>query len=484
MNKLLSLLLLLVILISCNLKMKKEGLNEPEKLPNIILILADDMGYGDPGCYNDKSQILTPNIDKLAKEGIMFTNAHTNSSVCTPTRYGILTGEYAWRGQLKRGVTWSYDSLIIDTAETTIASLLKENGYHTSAVGKWHLGLGWTKSNGEVAFDKVIRPGPNELGFDYFYGISSSLDIPPYVYIKDSLVVEVPNASSEGTSKTAVDDFWRSGPVSPDFDHYDVLNHLTQEAERTIRYRSTQEQPFFLYFPLTAPHTPWIPKEKFQGTSDAGNYGDLAAEVDDVVGRIEKLLMELNLEEETLIIFTSDNGSPLKSSQMKAFNHSANGIYKGRKGDVHEGGNRVPFIVKWPGKIQEDVRTDQLVSTTDFLATFSDLVKNSKEPDQKINQKDSKSFLPYLFDTSKTKEARDQMIYHSASGMFGYRKEKWLFIQGKGDGGFIEPEDTTHVTEPYQLYNLEIDPAQKNNLYSNNQSRANDMLSELESLKN
>ena len=201
--KFIFLLFIYISVLSCsNQKHESKDLSSPDPLPNIILILADDMGYGDPQCYNDDSQIPTPHLNRLAAEGMMFTNAHTNSSVCTPTRYGIITGEYSWRGPLKRGVTWSYDAPIIERNQTTIASMLKAHGYSTAAIGKWHLGMGWSKKDGNVMFQETISPGPNDLGFDYFYGIAASLDIPPYVYIENNHVTEVPGGFSEGGSQT------------------------------------------------------------------------------------------------------------------------------------------------------------------------------------------------------------------------------------------------------------------------------------------
>ena len=387
---------------------------EPAERPNIILILADDMGYGDPQCYNPDSKVPTPNIDQLASEGRMFTDAHTNSSVCTPTRYGIITGQYSWRGPLKQGVTWSYDSLIIGKQATTIASVLHDQGYRTACIGKWHLGLGWQKKDDSVQFDQPLTASPVDLGFDEFYGIAASLDIPPYVYIHNNRVVQQPSGTTEGTSPIYEDDFWRKGPVSPDFDHDDVLNHLTKEAEKTIRKRAGKDQPFFVYFPLTAPHLPWIPSDDFKGKSKAGNYGDLAAETDDVVGRINALVKELGIEKETLIIFTSDNGSQFSSEYMAQYKHKANGHWRGRKGDIYEGGNRVPFIVKWPGKVKAGSWSDQLVSTTDFLATFSDIVQQ-KMPTDEI--KDSQSFLPAMLGKNpQNKAMREAMAYHSAQG--------------------------------------------------------------------
>ncbi len=448
-------------------------------LPNIILILADDMGYGDPLCYNADSKVPTPHIDQLAREGIRFTDAHTNSGVCTPTRYGIITGQYSWRGPLKKGVTWSYDSLIIDTQSSTIASLLKSNGYQTACIGKWHLGLGWQKKNGIVQFDKPLTRSPVDLGFDSFFGITASLDIPPYVYIHNRNVVQQPTDSVRGPSPVMEEDFWRKGPVSPDFDHYQVLDRLTQEAEKTITERAKHRQPFFVYLPLTAPHLPWIPKDKFKGVSKAGTYGDLTAEVDATVGRINDLVKKLNIEGKTLIIFTSDNGSQFSSQRMARYNHRANGVWRGRKGDIYEGGHRVPFIVKWPGKVPANKRSAQLVATTDFYATFSEMLG---QPMPTSELKDSHSFLPVLTGKSPARPMRSGMIYHSSEGMFAYRNGDWVFIKGKGSGGFMETPDTTKIREPYQLYNVVSDPKQTRNQYELRPNVAKTMLASLDSL--
>ncbi|WP_445734026.1 sulfatase family protein [Mariniflexile sp.] len=467
-------------LISCGSSNKKK-VDEPQvKYPNIILILADDMGYGDPKCYNENSKIPTPHIDQLAKEGMLFTDAHTNSSVCTPTRYGIITGQYAWRSSLKKGVTWSYDSLIITKQTKTIASLLKKNGYQTAAIGKWHLGLGWQKEKDSVLFDKPLTAGPTDLGFDYYYGIAASLDIAPYVYIENNKVTELPTHYSEGGSKVYKDDYWRKGLAAPNFDHYKVLDNLTEHAEKTITDFSKKKEPFFLYLPLTAPHTPWIPKDGFKGKSQAGNYGDLAAEVDGVVGRIEALVKRLHIDENTIIIFTSDNGSALKSEEMQTFQHFANGAWRGRKGDIYEGGNRVPFIVKWPGKIQKGTVSNQLISTTDFYATFADLIDVYLDQGKGSNRKDSQSFLPALLQENPKDSMRTSMVYHSVVGMFALRDKDMVFVKGKGSGGFIEVPDTTQVKNPFQLYNLNKNPEQL--LISKNKELEQKLLKKLDSI--
>lgn len=439
----------------------EEDVSTDEQAPNIILILADDLGYGDVGAYNPDSKIPTPNIDRLAADGIRFTDAHTTSAVCTPTRYGILTGQYSWRGPLKSGVTWSYDTLIVDTTMSTVASLLSEAGYRTSCVGKWHLGLGWQYDGEEVSFDKTLTAGPNDTGFDYFYGITASLDIPPYVYIRNNRVAVQPNGLAVGNSPVPQEDFWREGPVSPDFDHYEALNDLTIEAERVISEGAAEGEPFFLYFPLTAPHLPWIPRPEFKGKSGVGNYGDLAVEVDDVVGRITRLVDSLGIADNTLIIFTSDNGSQLSTELMGRYDHRANGEWRGRKGDVFEGGHRVPFIARWPNGIEAGTTTDALVSTTDFYATFAELTGQAAEPGGEI--KDSYSFLGTLGGDAGAKQ-RASMIYHSAKGLFALREGSRTLIAGRGSGGFMEVADTSLSDPPRQLYDLAADPGQTNNL--------------------
>lgn len=478
-----TLIIFIALATACTTAKKENVSQEKAKHPNIILILADDMGFGDTKCYNAESKISTPNIDQLAKEGMRFTDAHTNSSVCTPTRYGIITGQYAWRSSLKKGVTWSYDSLIIPKNTKTIATILKDKGYQTAAVGKWHLGLGWQKDKDSVYFHKPLTAGPTDLGFDYYYGVAASLDIPPYVYIENNTITEIPNGYSEGGSKTYKDDFWRKGLVAPNFDHFNVLNHLTEKAEEKITKLSKDNKPFFMYFALTAPHTPWIPKEKFKGKSKAGNYGDLMAEVDDVVGRIERLTQELDIDKETIIIFTSDNGSALSSEMITNFQHLTNGNWRGRKGDIYEGGNRVPFIVKWPEKIAKGTQSDQLVSTTDFYASFADLVNENLTQGEGSNQKDSHSFLPALLDHKVQKNMRKSMIYHSVVGMFALRDNDLVYIKGKGSGGFLEVSDTTEIQEPFQLYNLTNDPKQLQNNYTVNSKIVLKLQTKLDSLR-
>jgi arylsulfatase A-like enzyme len=230
-----------------------------EKPTNIVYILADDLGYGDVSAYNPKSKIHTPAIDKMAQEGMIFTDAHSNSAVCTPTRYGVLTGRYAWRTWMQQGVLWSYDPPLIPSSRETIASLLKKSGYNTACIGKWHLGLGWEKDSlGNINHTAPLIESPNDIGFDYFYGITASLDIPPYFYIENRKITAHTIDSIHGTSGKG---FWRKGPIGDDFKHIEVLPHLTGKAVSYISEQAETEEPFFMYFPLPAPHTPILPTD-------------------------------------------------------------------------------------------------------------------------------------------------------------------------------------------------------------------------------
>lgn len=276
--------------------------------PNIVYILADDMGYGDVSCMNEDSKISTVNMDRVASEGMIFSDAHSSSAVCTPSRYSILTGRYCWRSWLKQGVTFGYDRSLIDHGRKTVASLLREQGYATACIGKWHLGWKWPlkgRQESDVDFEKPITEGPTTVGFDYFFGISASLDMPPYVYVENDRPTAVPDRIVPANTGKA---FWRKGPIAPDFKHEEVLPKLTEKAVEFIERNAKQHSPFFLYFPLPAPHTPILPSPAFQGKSGTNEYGDFCLHVDDVVGRISETLEKHGLAENTILIFTSDNG--------------------------------------------------------------------------------------------------------------------------------------------------------------------------------
>jgi arylsulfatase A-like enzyme len=452
--------------------------------PNIIYILADDMGYGDLQSLNPESKIPTPNMDKIVKEGVHFTDAHTNSAVCTPTRYGILTGRYTFRTRLKDGVLWGYSTSLIEPGRETVATFMKTNGYKTACIGKWHLGLDWQKKDeskeikdlmwedevpkgydDNVDYSLPVKGGPSDHGFDYSYIIPSSLDMSPYVYVRNGKVVEEPTAYTEGKDQL-VDGrgvFWRCGKVAPSFDFYQVLPSLVDTAAQFIKTNANAEKPFFLYLPLPAPHTPWLPTEEYKGNSNAGTYGDFVSMVDDMVGKIVKQVEDAGIDENTIIIVTSDNGSDWRPSDIEENGHRANYIFKGRKADIYEAGHRVPYIAKWKGVIPAGHKSDQTMCTTDLLATMAGLLN---KPLADNAGEDSYNLWPAY--TSVVEEPiREATIHHSLNGAFAIRKGKWKYTAYLGSWGFSEPQiiEPKEGEAPATLYDMENDIQEQNNLY-------------------
>jgi arylsulfatase A-like enzyme len=435
---------------------------EPASLPNIVLVLADDMGLGDVGTYNAESRIPTPGIDSLASTGMRFTDAHSPSAVCTPTRYGLLTGRYAWRTHLKHGVLKGYSPLLIDPARSTIASMLRAKGYATAAIGKWHLGIGVDEV---LDYSKPLTPGPNAVGFDYFFGIPASLDMPPYVYVENDGVFTPFEGDEVGDSERRRDGgegFWRAGPIARDFSHEKVLPDITDRSVAYIREQAASDNPFFLYVPLAAPHTPWMPLPPFVGRSEAGIYGDFVAQVDDTVRQIMGALDEIGATEQTIVVFATDNGARWEPTQTTKWNHSANLHYRGQKADIYEGGHRVPLIVSWPGRIEPNTESGYITGLTDLYATFAAVNDIDPGPEEGV---DSESFLPVLL--GQEQPPRTPVIHQSSRGLFAVREGDWKLIAGLGSGGFtkptvIEPEEGGPVG---QLYNLADDPAETTNLY-------------------
>lgn len=446
-------------------------------LPNIIYILADDMGIGDVNIYDDNCKFPTPNIDKLAKEGIRFTDTHTSSSVCTPTRYGILTGRYAWRTRLKNGVTQGFSNHLIEKGRTTVASYLKSKGYATAMVGKWHLGMDWTSTDGnEVAqkfgenadITKPIKNGPNSVGFDYYYGISASLNMAPHAYIENkSIVGDLYYAKDQKQLKENKLIYARPGWAAKGFRQDEVMQSFT---DKTISWMEKQQKenpkkPFFLYLPLNAPHSPIVPSDKFKGKSGLAPHGDFCMDVDDTVGQIIKAVEALGISENTLIVFSADNGvSPqanLKLLEKKG--HFSSSKYRGVKGTLYEGGHRVPFIVKWPKEIKEGLVSDYLTCTTDLLATVAAIL-NDKLPDDM--GEDSKSFLPVLKGKIIKDNCRGAIVHHSDAGYFSIRKDKWKLVFHEGAGSRrTDPKDKPVINPgALQLFNMEIDEVESTNV--------------------
>ncbi len=441
-----------------------------EKLPHVVYVLADDLGYGDVSCLNPESKIPTVNIDRVAREGVVFTDAHSGSAVCTPTRYGIMTGRYAWRTRLKASVLDGCDLPLIDTKRMTAASLLKSHGYRTACIGKWHLGLGWPTSDGRaprldtIDYAARIGGGPADLGFDTFFGIPASLDMPPYVYVADDRVLEAPAQTVEASRGLAM---WRKGPIAPHFKHIDVLPTLTSKAVQCIDTHAREHagSPLFLYLPLSAPHTPILPTPEHAGKSRAGTYGDFVCEADWSVGQVLDALDRNGMAEDTLVIVTSDNG-PSPSADFKtlhAMGHESSYHFRGYKADIYEGGHRIPFAARWPKHIQPGTTCDHLTCLTDLMATLAEMVGDDLPDDA---GEDSVSMLPALIGTA-TKPARRDIVHHSINGAFSIREGRWKLEFCPGSGGWSPPVDSEAVKQglpPLQLYDLTRDIGERANL--------------------
>ncbi len=469
---------------------------QTREYPNIVYILADDMGYGDVSCLNPESKILTPNLDKLAGEGIIFTDAHSGSAVCTPTRYGVLTGRYCWRSQLKRSVLWHWDGPLIEENRLTVGTFLKQNGYATACVGKWHLGWDWNATDGSVLNDSValgdytkghirnrfgdkvdftmpIENGPVKKGFDYYFG-DDVPNFPPYCFIENEKTLGIPGLRKPG------DMFGVSGPMIEGWELAAVIPALTEKAVAYIKakpeeglFRKEKGQPFFLYFPLTAPHTPIAPTVNFKGKSKAGAYGDFVQEVDWTVGQILNALEEEGIAENTLVIFTSDNGSPGRDgtnmsgdiSSILKFGHNPSYIFRGTKADIWEGGHHVPFIARWPGKISPGSESDEIICLTDLMATCAAILD---APLPQNAGEDSYNILPALMGQSYEGPIREATIHHSAQGCFSVRQGKWKLVLCSGSGGWSHPRTNEEAAElglpGVQLYDLDNDIAEQHNV--------------------
>ncbi|MEN3942825.1 arylsulfatase [Prosthecobacter sp. SYSU 5D2] len=437
-------------------------------LPNIVLILVDDMGYGDPQCYNPDSKIPTPNMDRLAREGMRFTDAHSAGPLCHPSRYGLMTGRYPFRTDVSR---WPTEPLIKE-GQMTLASLLKDQGYATAMVGKWHLGFL------EKGYDQILPGGPVDRGFQSFFGMRASTDIPPYFYIRGDRAVAPPTAqiaanNSDGWSPIQ-GAFWREGGIAPGLELKEVLPLFTEEALGVIHQHAgaksasddSRHKPMMLYLAYPAPHTPWLPAPEFIGKSGAGMYGDFTTMVDAEIGRVLAALDETGMTQDTLVIMTSDNGPTWYDVDVEKFGHdSANGL-RGMKGDAWEGGHRIPFIVRWPGRVMPASVSAQLIGFTDVLATFAEIcgvkLADGAGPD-------SVSFLPVLTGSQpEGKGLRSTLLMRAGSnGAMTVRSGDWKYIDQLGSGGFTKPSFIKPgLGDPKgQLYNLREDSAETRNLY-------------------
>jgi len=444
-------------------------------LPNIVFIMADDMGYGDVHCYNPDSKIPTPNMDRLAEQGIRFTDAHSPSAVCSPTRYGVLTGRYAWRTRLKRGVLDGFSQPLISRDRLTVAELLKRHGYRTACIGKWHLGVGWQSKDGKpirgfrdaerVDFTKPITDGPNQHGFDYSFITSACSTVDsPYVFIENGRCTAQPTATMVKTGP--VTKFGsRPGPMVPGWSNEEVDPTYVKKTCAFLREHKRRygDRPFFVYLALSAPHAPWLPPDFVKGKSGTGPRGDLVVLVDWCVGQVLDALDELNFADNTIVIVTSDNGPRIGSN-----GHKSAGDFRGYKSHVWEGGHRVPFIARWPGRIKPGTESNQLICLTDLMATCAAIV-GEKLPREAAP--DSFNIIDALLGKKSSKPVRDHLISHSSKGIFAIRQGDWkLILDTKGSGGWVNPRDgDPQPGTPGQLYNLAEDPYEQNDLWQQRQ---------------
>ncbi len=452
--------------------------------PNIIFILADDLGIGDTTATSADCKIATPRLQQLADAGMTFTDAHTSSSVCTPTRYGLLTGRYNWRSRLADGVLWGDSDHLIPADRSTVAKTLQSAGYHTAMIGKWHLGWDWSRNaEGEIDFTGPVRNGPDINGFDQYYGHAGSLDMPPYVWVDTGNVTALPNRTEGAERKNSPYGWYRRGPVGADFDVQTVLPHLIAKSIEYIDQRSKADpaKPFFLYLPLPAPHTPIVPNEPFAGSSGINPYADFVAQVDHHVGEIIDALDERGLTENTMLWFSSDNGcSPQANYDVLAeHGHDPSGPYRGHKADLYEGGHRVPLIVRWPGHIAAGSRSDATVCLTDFHPTAAEVVGQSTQ----VDCEDGYSILPHLTGSPKSAVKRESLVSHSITGRFAIRQGDWKLLVAPGSGGWSDPRDPKAVKEglpPMQLYDLSRDVREAHNMIEQHPERADELLQELQ----
>ena len=446
--------------------------------PNIIFILADDMGYGDVEILNSNSKIATPSINKLAEEGITFTNAHAPASVCTPTRYSFLTGRYPWRSKMKSGVSWIWEAPLIERDRFTIGEMLQREGYYTACIGKWHLGWNWPTTDGipavvdngkNVDYSLPIKNGPTTLGFNYYFG-DDVPSFPPHAFIKNDRVVTMPTAWLEPGKAGA------PGAMTPGWTYENLMPTISTKAIKFIEERTlnSPDQPFFLFFSLSAPHTPIAPNESFLGSSEAGRYGDFVGEMDHYIGKLLRTVDSLGISENTLIIFTSDNGPTNMDGEnytgevgsILEYGHNSSGILRGLKSDSWEAGHRVPFIAKWPGRIPKNTKSNSLISLSDMMSTFAEITEYQL-PDSVAE--DSYSILPLL--SGKEERVRKDLIVQSGNGILSLIDGDWKLIMSSGGGGMWSKKGELPKFDPnsnrwinVQLYDLDSDLEETTNL--------------------
>ncbi|HKL20930.1 MAG TPA: arylsulfatase, partial [Tichowtungia sp.] len=460
--------------------------------------LADDLGYGDVQCLNpERGKIKTPNLDEFASQGMVFTDAHSTSSVCTPTRYSLLTGRYNWRSRLQQKIVYANDPPLINRERLTVGELLQKQGYATGCVGKWHLGFNWGRdAGGEIDYSKPFTGGPTERGFDWFFGMNAP-GAPPHGFLENDRLIGEPSTTVPPEMR-----LWGSagGPMVPGFTFESMLPTLTDKACEFIKKNASENTPFFLYYALSAPHTPLTPNKEWIGSSGLGQYADFVQELDFEVGRVIDAIDRAGIRENTLVIFTSDNGcTPMVGTlseldteseferetvpgqeelfgdkrftkrfttgrvlELNAKGHYPSANLRGYKSDTWDGGHRVPFMVRWPGRVEAGTQCDRLVSLMDFMATCADLFDVPLPPDA---AEDSVSLLPVFQNPDQS--VRDSLVHHSFLGKFAIREGKWKLMLSPGSGGWWPPRDEKAREmglPPVQLYDMQADIGEQHNL--------------------
>ena len=472
--------------------------------PNIVYFLVDDMGYGDVSCLNPEGKIPTPNIDRLAREGMTFTDAHSSSAVCSPSRYSVLTGRYNWRSTLQKGIVGLYGDPLIAEDRLTVPELLRRHGYHTACIGKWHLGMGWPfevdeeafhprceagqdinadpaqRTRWQEAFSQPTTGGPTTRGFDYYFGVDVP-NWPPYCFIENDRTVAIPSdflpARLTGDNLASF-----SGPAMPYWHFEQLLPTWAKQADQYINERAAEDQPFFLYLPMTSPHTPLSVNKPWIGKSGLNNlYADLVMETDDVFGRVLDALEHHGVADNTLVIFASDNGCAhyIGADQLEAQGHYPSAHYRGYKSDVWDGGHRIPCIARWPGVIRADNHCDQLVCLSDLMATCVDIIGATLPNDA---GEDSVSMMPLFEEAGGA--IRDHVVHHSIGGKFAIRDRQWKLVLCPGSGGWTknDAEAAQEGLPLVQLYDMQTDPGEKTNVQAEHPERVKAMVALLKEL--
>lgn len=454
--------------------------------PNIVIIYADDMGFGDLNCQNPHSKIPTPNLDDLAAQGMLFTDAHSSSGICTPSRFALLTGQYHWRRG--HGIVGGFGKPYFKDSDVTLPQILKEHGYNTAAIGKWHLGWDWKFKNApsinetqwgkkikayshkDIDWDEPVNGGPLDRGFNYYFG-DGTINFPPYCWMENNRIVNAPDTHLDLTKVKTAEGHWefRPGPMVKGWNPYEVLPTLTKKTVEWIG-KQKKEAPFFLYFALPSPHAPIIPNKEFIGKSKAGGYGDFVFQTDYVVGEVLKALKNKGLYENTIVIFTADNGPERYAiERAEKYGHFSSGDFRGVKRDVWEGGHHVPFIVSWPGVVKAGTKSNEVVSQIDIMATLSNICEINLP---KKAAPDSYNFLPVLLQKNYQSPLREATVHNTYKDKWGLRMGDWLYINHSSGAGKKDLPDNYNQLRGYQkfntsglLFNMKNDWGQRHNLH-------------------